>query len=180
MLRSVAQMIQLTYQPAFDAFHTAFRFLRLRASVLTEKPLSRDHFRILDFYLLYPFRSGDIRLMQGHRRFKKIAQNYSNTRPYGDLPEDRVLLRRMLPIQTASLDTLARNALLDSDAYRRGLISRTGVKLPAPLQSRIDEQNSAQSELLEFLRSLGNEYELLGPNGLKDRSGLMEWAHDAV
>jgi hypothetical protein len=173
-------MIQLTYQPAFDPFHATFRFLRLREGALGDKPIPRDHFRILDFYLLFPFRSGDIRVQPTHRRFKKVAQAYENARPYGDLPDDRILFNRMNAIQSAALDTLAVKGLLDADQYKRGLIARTGEEPVAALQDKVVEANTQQADLMEFLRTLANEYDLLGPNGLKDRTALMEFAYDAA
>src|SRR5262245_36699666 len=124
-------MIQLTYQPAFDPFHAVFRFLRLRQAVLSQTILPRDHFRILDFYLLFPFRSDAIRVFPRHRRFKKLARQYASVRPYGDLPEDRILFHRMTPIQGAALDTLAKKGLLDAAEYKRGLISPTPAAVPS-------------------------------------------------
>jgi hypothetical protein len=173
-------MIQLTYQPALDPFHTVFRLLRLRASVLGDKPISRDHFRILDFYLLFPFRSGSIRLQQGHRRFKRVAQEYEKFRPYSDIPEDRVVFNRMMPIQGAALDTLVRKGLLAREAFERGFVVRTDAALFAELQSKIDQSNAEQPDLLEFLRALATDYDLLGRNGLKDRTDLMDYSYDAA
>jgi hypothetical protein len=58
VLHPVAHVIQLTYQAAFDPFHAIFRLLRLW-SILKRRPLPHDTVRILDFYLLFPFRIGD-------------------------------------------------------------------------------------------------------------------------
>lgn len=173
-------MIQLTYQPAFDPFHSVFRFLRLRQAVLPKAALPRDHVRLLDFYLMFPFRSHDVRVFPRHRQFKRLARQYENVRPYGDLPEDRILFHRMLPIQGAALDTLAQRGLLDLEQYKRGIIAPTASALPAPLLAKIEDANLQQRDLIEFLTALATEYELLGPNGLKYRSGLLDHAYDAV
>ena len=180
MFCAVAQMIQLTYQPAFDPSHTVFRFLRLRQVVLAEVALPRDHLRVLDFYLMFPFRSDEIRVFPRHRKFKKLAQQYAGVRPYGDLPDDRVLFHRMSPIQGAALDTLAQKGLLDAQEYKRGIIAPTATTLPAPLQAKLEEANVQQKDLLDFLTALATDYDLLGSNGLKDRSGLMDFAYDAA
>lgn len=173
-------MIQLTYQPAFDPFHAVFRFLRLRDTVLQQTELPRDHLRILDFYLMFPFRSGDIRLMPRHRRFKKLAQVYGSARPYGDIPDDRILFNRMSPIQGAALDTLAKKNLVAPERYKLGLVASTADAIPDPLHVKVTETNEQQNDLLEFLVALATEYPLLGPDGLKDRSGLMDHAYDAA
>ncbi len=173
-------MIQLTYQPAFDPFHSVFRFLRLRQAILPQAALPRDHVRVLDFYLMFPFRSNDVRVFPRHRKFKKLAQQYASARPYGDLPEDRILFHRMSPIQGAALDTLAQRGLLDREQYKRGIIAPTDAALPEPLLAQIKEANLQQQDLVEFLTALATEYELLGANGLKDRSGLLDHAYDAA
>src|SRR5260221_12212619 len=87
---AVAPMIQITFQPAFDPFHSIFRLLRLSPIIERYGPLHRDHLRILDFYLLFPFRIGDIRLTPQHRKFKKLAADYATAKPYGDQPEDYI------------------------------------------------------------------------------------------
>lgn len=173
-------MIELTYQPAFDPFHAVFRFLRLRQAILPHIQIPSEHIRVLDFYLLFPFRSDTIRVYPKHRKFKRIANQYSDARPYGDIPDDKFLFNRMSSIQMAALDTLMKKGLLNSAQYRRGLIATTSVPLPPPLQAKINETNQQQDDLLDFLLVLATEYELLGTDGLKDRSGLMEYLYDAV
>lgn len=173
-------MTQLSYQPAFDPFHTVFRFLRLREAMLTEVTPMRDHFRILDFYLLYPYRIENLRLKPAHRRYRKLATEYASTKPYGDLPEDRTMFGRMRNIQQAAIDTLIAKGLLDVEAARRGLIKRTEVALPDVISNQVAVANEREASLVEFLALLGGDYDLLGDNGLKNRSGLMEHRYDAA
>ncbi len=77
-------MIQLSYQPAFDPFHAIYRQLRVLSAIEPSKSLPVDHARILDFYLLFPFRISGIRLMPQHRRFRGLASAYEKARSYGD------------------------------------------------------------------------------------------------
>jgi hypothetical protein len=46
-------MMQLSFQPAFDVFHTAFRFLRLRRLMAEGEEWHFDQLRIADYYLLF-------------------------------------------------------------------------------------------------------------------------------
>src|SRR5262245_31866200 len=87
MLCAVASMIQLTFQPAFDPYHAVFRALRLRPLATKEHSLHRDHMRILDFYLLFPFRIDGIRLRREDRKYRRLATEYERSRPYGEQPE---------------------------------------------------------------------------------------------
>ena len=90
-------MIRLTYEPAFDAFHAAFRASRIRPILRKDKPLHRDHVRIVDFYQLFPHRIKGIRLMPKHRKFHRLAEQYESRQPYGEQPDDKALFDRMEP-----------------------------------------------------------------------------------
>lgn len=173
-------MIQLSYQPALDPFHTAFRALRLLPTIRPIGRLHRDHVRILDFYLLFPFRIEGMRLAQKHRRFRRVAQDFESRKPYGEQPDDTVMFSRMEPMQHAALETLAEKALIETDEWRAGYVAPTDQAVVDELQDRVDTANAAEPELIELITALGREYELLGHNGLKDRTGLLEHRYDAV
>lgn len=173
-------MIQLTFEPALDPFHAVFRLLRLRPILVKAGTLPRDHVRILDFYLLFPFRIGSIRLMPRHRKYRRLASENEAAQPYGNQPEDRVLFGRMEPMQVAALDTLATRELTDPARWEVGEVMATSVSLPAPLADRAEIANRSEAGLMEFLGALAAEYQLLGPDGLKSRTGLQEYRYDAV
>ena len=173
-------MIQLSYQPAFDPFHAVFRLLRLREAVLKDGPLHEDHLKILDFYLLFPFRIDGIRLQQGHRKFRRLASQYAAAKPYGDQPEDRALFGRMNTIQIVALDTMLAKRLIDSKMYDLGTVVRTDTVIPTNIAARVTEANTEDADLVKCLGVLAREYDLLGDDGLKSRSRLMEHRYDAT
>ncbi|WP_315800074.1 ABC-three component system middle component 5 [Bradyrhizobium sp. SZCCHNS3002] len=173
-------MIQLTYEPAFDSFHAAFRALRLRTILSVDKPLHRDHFRILDYYQLFPHRIDGIRLKPEHRRYKRLGPIYESKKPYGEQPDDRLVFDRMEPLQVTALDALAVRAYIDTEAWSRGEVIPTEKQPPDELDRRVREANANDADLEEFLGILGSEYDLSGPNGLKARTGLLEYRQDAV
>ena len=173
-------MIRLTYEPAFDALHAAFRALRLRAVLSADQPLHRDHVRIMDYYQLFPHRVGQIRLMPQHRKYKRLAATYEDRKPYGEQPDDKLLFDRMEPLQITALDALAVQSLIDEKRWINGQVAPTAKELPDELNARIKEVNAADAPLEEFLKVLASEYELSGPNGLKARTGLLEYRQDAV
>jgi hypothetical protein len=180
MFRSVAQMSQLTFQPSLDPFHAVFRFLRLRELFNNKNALSRDHSRILDFYLLFPFCIRTIRLARGHQKYKKLSDKYASLKPYGDQPDGPLMLQRMQPMQFAALETLAAQSYLDKQELQHDVVAATDRLVPQPIDERLSVLNSEQSDLLEFLSVLASEYEILGDSGLKARTGLMEYRYDAV
>ena len=173
-------MIQLTFQAAFDPFHAVFRLFRLRPVIEEIGPVHRDLVRILDFYLLFPFRIDGIRLNPKHRSHKKLAAAYSGTKPYGDLPDSVVLFERMAPMQAAAMETLVAQGFLDSSAFERGVVEVTDKETPADLAPRLASLNERQSDLILFLEVLASEYPLAGDGGLKARTGLIEYRYDPV
>lgn len=170
----------LTFQPAFEPFHAIFRLIRLLPVISECGPVEREKVRILDFYMTFPFRAAAISFRRGHTALRKIAKNYENSRPYGGIPDDRELLLRMAPTQNLAAETLAARSILDSDAYKQGVVLPGEVAPPAEFMRRITELNDEQSDLIELLRTLCSEYPLLGVDGLKERSGLLEHRYDAV
>lgn len=173
-------MIQITFQAAFDPFHTVFRFLRIFSAIKDLGDVTIEQIRILDFYLLFPFRSDEVRLLPAHRKYKKMSTSTVHLKPYGDLPNSFVLFGRMGPIQTAALDTLVSKGYLDRGAYSVGYVRLSEKKIDPVLVGRIDKLNSEQAEIVTFLRVLVSEYAPSGKEGLKSRTGLMEYRYDAV
>jgi hypothetical protein len=70
--------------------------------------------------------------------------------------------------------------LIDPNQWDWGEVAATGNPLPGELAERIDSANARDLELQAFLGVLASEYSLTGVNGLKDRTDLMEYRHDAV
>lgn len=170
----------LTFQPALDPQHTVFRTLRLLDGAASCFPAEIDKARILDFYVAFPFRAVDFEFRRGQGRLRKIAAAYEELRPYGGLPEDRDLFARMRPLQDLAHETLAAKGIIDPDALQQGMFVRGEVEPPAKLKTRVSEINSEQAELVGMLEVMCETNQLLGPDGLKKRSGLMEYRYDVV
>lgn len=173
-------MIQLAYQPALDPFHTIFRLLRLRPVVAAAGRLYRAHLRLLDFYLVFPFRIDSIRLLPKHRGYRRLASVYATAKPYGEQPDDVVIFGRMEPIQAVGLETLASYRILDEAELQADIVVPTGADIPRDLSERVGSANANDEALIDFLRVLAIEYPLSGPNGLKARTGLLEYRYDAL
>lgn len=174
-------MIQLVYEPAFDALHGMFRALRLLDGVVAGQRMSCELFRILDYYLLFPERVRDVRLRSEHRGQKSnVTRSGPRIPPYGSRPDDRSLLQRMRSFQVAALESLVSAGYFSLEAYAEGWVEAGTVTVPAALKSKIETVNASEAQLIELLRTLSQDYSLEGENGLKARTGLMEYRYDAV
>jgi hypothetical protein len=170
----------LSFQPALDPFHAVFRALRLVDGLRDCLPVEWDKFRILDFYLSFPFRAVDFQFRQGQTSLRKIARGYEQMRPYGVLPDDHNLVGRMEPVQAVATQTLAGLRLLNPEAFRSGMVARGDMAVPEPLRTRVGEANQAQADLMHMLSDVCASNPLLGPDGIKRRSGLLEYRNDAL
>lgn len=172
-------MSYLSFQPAFDVFHTQFRFLRLRRLMSADNPWHYEQLRIADFYLLFFFRLQAARLSPKHRSLKTLARAAKGMR-YEHQPEDQLIFSRMERVQFAAAGTLVANNFFETEAFQSNVIVETTQPEPHPLTMRIDAVNAEQTEILEAIQSLITGYGLLGPDGLKARTGLMEYRYDAI
>ena len=168
--------MHFSYQPSYDPYHTAFRVLRVRDIA---DGLEYEKCRILDFFLLFPFRLHDFRFKPEDRALRQLAKEYSSTRGYAVQPPPRQLFTTMSQFYSAATQTLAANGYVDIAALSLGLVTYTGQPIPESLDIRTRADNAAEADLLTGLRRLST-YDLLGRNGLKDRSGLLEYRNDAA
>ena len=170
----------LTFQPGLDPQHTVFRTLRLLDGVASCLPAETDKLRVLDFYVAFPFRAAAFEFRRGQAGLRKIAEGYDTRRPYGGLPEDRDLFVRMRPLQTLAYETLAAKGIIDPDALQQRMVMRGAVDPPQELRTRVAEINQEEESLIGMLDVICKTNALLGADGIKKRSGLMEYRYDLV
>lgn len=173
-------MMQLTYNEAFDPYHATFRFLRLWQGCKLAGKTHIDMLRILDFYLLFPFRIQNMSFIASDRSWRQVSKSYESRKPYGELPDDVSIFSRMEPFQRAAASSLVEAQVLSADAWKSNQIEFLQKELPADLKKRCDELNDSMRDVIEILCALNERYPLLGRSGLKDRTGLLEFRYDSV
>lgn len=177
MLRTVALVIQLAYQPAYDPFHTVLRIIRIADFMAT--PPSVGQARIADFYLSFPARLDDVKFPRGMRGRLRTALAQAPA-TYGTAPADETVMRKMRPIQDAAIQTLLGNGSLDHDAFEAGTIALDMQSVSERLLARARALNIEQNALSGLVRDLVAAVPLEGEDGLKHRTGLGEHRYDAV
>lgn len=170
----------ISYQPALDRFHAIFRMSCLLIGLQDCYPMEAGKFRILDFYMAFPFRLEAFTFKQGQAGLKKVGKAYAHTQPYGGLPDDTTLFLRMAPMQILAMDALASHDLIDREAYRRDAIITGDDALPFELLDRTLAFLAEHNDLVSVLQTLATDYTFLAEDGLKRRSGLMEYKYDVV
>jgi hypothetical protein len=171
-------VIHLAYHPAFDAFHCIFRILRIREkSHISE--IEVEKLRILDYYLLFPWRASTIKLARDDLALRRVAKKLEEKQDYATLPEGKALLERMKPAQLAAIQTMAEDGIIDSEALRWNAVRFIPMPAPKKLLGRVKERNAKEVEAMKIIEVL-KSYPLLGPDGLKSRTSLLEHRYDKV
>ncbi|OWQ95859.1 hypothetical protein CDQ92_13940 [Sphingopyxis bauzanensis] len=173
-------MTQLTYNEAFDAYHAVFRFLRLHLACDMGTKLPFDTLRILDFYLLFPFRLQAMKFFADDMGWRKISKRYEDCAPYGEMPEDSTVFARMEPFQRAAAASLVHSGYLSAEAWDASEVQFTLEMLPPGFAERCSVVNTQMTDIIEILCQIKSRYPLGGRDGLKDRTGLLEYRYDSV
>jgi hypothetical protein len=175
-------MTQLSYQPAFDPYNAIFRTLQLRSGGWLEKAIPYDALRIADFFLLFPFYLNDKenRYRPEHRAIRTLGKKYEAVKPYSRLPDKQTLFRRIEPFQIAAIGSLVGGGFVNVKCWQQHTVKATEKRLPEAIFTRLEDENSVNSDLIEAILILLQEYPLTGKDGLKHRTGLLEYRYDVI
>ncbi len=163
----------LIYHPGYDAYHCIFRLLAVIDHV---KDLEIDKARILEFFLLYPSAVAQVKIPQGMTSIRKEAKLAVNQ--YHDPINVRTTFRDMRFIQDAALKCIAGASLIDLDRFELGFVTRTEIEIPTSLNTLINSFVEHHSAVSRFVLNELSTIPLLGTNGLKHRTELMEYRYD--
>jgi hypothetical protein len=174
-------MFSLTYSAAYDPYHSVFRFISLFRFVDHGAPVDFESVRIADFYHSFPWLLADFSAYAKIAGFQKdknqVVRAYPKTR-FDRLPDNRLVFQRMLASQFAAKSALLKNGDWISDG--EALTSTPLAAHNQPLASAVDKYCEKNTELLRFLGEKLISVPLLGPGGLKERSGLGEFRYDVI
>jgi hypothetical protein len=163
----------LIYHPAFDGYHCVFRMLSIAEKI---RSLEVDKARILDFFLVFPGAVKSVRLPDELKSLRPKVRPMST--PFRDPVSNMATFIDMRHIQEAALKSIAASGLIELSAFASGRVARTDAPIPealnAKMQAFLEGNDGLTAEILQGLSQLP----LLGVNGLKDRSKLMDFRYD--
>ena len=165
----------LIYHPAFDVNHARLRIIQL-LDAANPPELSFDLLRILDFYFLFPHLLAPIQLTRGMTRMKRDLAARANK--YNRVPSPRTLIRQMEGVQETAVRALEATQLVELPLASISIVKRSSVPLPDDLVRVINEQPDAEKALAHALVTEVAKIPLNGPDGLKARTGLLEYRYD--
>ena len=170
----------ITYNPAFDLYHTIFRMAHILEKMNEQKAVEIDRVRIWDFYLLYPVQLNHVSLKIDEteiRQARKLLKLKETSYDYkGDI---RKLFEWIKPFQVSALRCLVSCGILDKDEFENGSVKvADNGKLNAFVEAAGDV-NVHEKNILKFLNFLFGGMPLTGAYGMKYRTNLLESKYDA-
>lgn len=165
----------LVYNPIFDAYHCVFRML---AILELSKSMELDRLRILDFALCFPSIVTKFKLPRGFAEVRVAAKTFEN--PYRDATGANRLFLSLQPTQGGALGCLAAAGFIVQSELSVGRVTRTAISIPREIEERRLGLMEREPSFFTVIAGKLMEIPLLGPDGLKDRSGLMEYRYDPV
>lgn len=164
------------YHPAYDANHCVFRTLLILEHSVHEV-IDLELYRLLDFYILFPHLLKHICPLPAElRAYKRLLSKIPD--PFESMRNTKRIMYELESLQTVALHNLLAKQLIDIDSFKSNQIKRTSEAIPPDLSAVIHSSEQAQNE---WFRMVVNELPLInfgGKNGLKKRTGLMEFRYD--
>lgn len=164
------------YHPAQDANHCVFRTLLLLEHTVHEV-IDLELYRLLDFYILFPHLLKHIKPFPAElRAYKRVLVTIPD--PFESMRNTKRIMHELESLQTVALHNLLAKQLIDINSFKSKRLMRTDQPLPPELASAIEFADLAKKE---WFRMVVNDFPVLnfgGKNGLKKRTGLMEFRYD--
>lgn len=172
----------ITYNPAFDLYHSIFRMAHIVDRLEDGECFEIDKVRIWDFYLLYPAKVYDIdvkprkekEIFQARQHFIEKSDN-----PYEYNGDNRKLFEWIKPFQISALNCLVSCGILKKEAYLTGRVCVENRDALNAFLEKAGDMTSDERNVLSFLGVFSRMMPLTGTEGLKARTDLLESRYDA-
>lgn len=171
----------ITYNPAFDLYHSIFRIAHIIGRLGEEESIDIDKVRIWDFYLLFPdkvytitIRRDEDYLHDYRSRFLKKENN-----PYEFKGDNRKLFEWIKPVQVSALGCLVACGIVDKEQYENGKVKVCNSEKLNNYLQKVGDLTPRERNVLSFMGLLSRAMSMTGAYGLKARTKLLESKYDA-
>ncbi len=168
------------YHPAFDLFHTTFRMLVLIDSI-GSKPIELERFRIMDFYITFPFELRKLNLNEISKdlsAYRKFIPKLAN--PYEEILDGFKTLERMRSYQLDAIKFLISYGYIDSEQFEKNYIILPNKKtIPNEILAEWENTStSASKNALKLITGGFSSAIFTGEKGIKAKSQLLVYRYD--
>ena len=170
----------ILYNNAFDLYHTIFRMLHLLNKANEDRIIEVDRIRIWDYYLLFTNEILKIKPKRNERVFKDLLKelNVKNNNPYQQIYDSKKALEKIKPYQMTALNCLASYNIIDKDSLLREEIKISSSELLRKYVESVGDLSNREKNIVAIMTSVFIDISLVGDNGLKKRSKLIEYKYD--
>jgi hypothetical protein len=171
----------IVYNQAFDLYHTIFRLLHFLNKFENEDVIEIERIRIWDFYLLFPSKIHEIRLKQNESDIRRLRKEFfkDSNNPYEKITENRKIFEKLKPYHIAALNCIASYGIIDKSFLNQQRISIIDKNILVEFVERFDELSPKERNVISLMTTHYNQISLFGPDGLKNRTNLIESKYDA-
>lgn len=163
----------LVYHPAYDAYHCLFRMMAIVERV---DEVEIDKLKMLDFYILFPSLLSKIKMPRQFVKIKKDAERIRNE--YHDPINPGITFKDMRHIQDAAIKCMLAAGYISHESLENGFVARTNKALPDTLKIEMNLFIDKKDPFSTFIIQKLAKFHLMGPDGLKSRTQLMEYRYD--
>lgn len=165
----------MLYHPAKDHNHCIYRMIAILLAV--DQSLTVEKIRLLDFYYLFPHLIKEIKPWPSDiSQHRKVARNITDS--FEMITDKRRVFFELENLQKAALSVLMSRGILDNAEYKKGELRLIKNKIPKEILEIMSRDKYINSdEFAVITRGLART-KWRGANGLKKRTGLMEYKYD--
>lgn len=170
----------ITYNPAFDLYHSIFRMAHIIFGMDDGERIEVERLRIWDFFLLFPDKLNSISLRLEETDIRERRNKIKKTNnPYENCGDVRKFFEWIKPYQTSALSCLVSCGILNKEEYINGYVLVSNRQSLDDFVSRAGNITDRERQVLEFLSDFSRHMSLAGEYGLKYRTHLLESKYDA-
>lgn len=168
----------LIYHPMKDPFNCVYRVLCLLQDLKVQN-VPYDLIKILDFYVVFPHLLKDIKLPKELIKYRPVLKEVKP--PYENLPDAKQLMFDISIIQDQAINSMvAKGIFIKNDFISGNLNLRNTYIKRKEIVELIAKSKFRETSWYKILVNDLSKIPLLGSNGLKNRTGLMEYRYDAT
>lgn len=170
----------ILYNNAFDLYHTIFRMLHLLSKIEKDKVIEIDRIRIWDYYLLFTNEIFNIKPRKNKKEYNQLLKelNIKKNNPYQQIYDQRKTLEKIKPYQLSALNCLASYNIIDKEYLLKEEVKINSFDLLKRYTQSAGDLSDREKNIITIMTSFFRDISLIGNNGLKERSNLMESKYD--
>ena len=170
----------ILYNNAFDLYHTIFRILHLLNKVRDDEVIEIDRIRIWDYYLLFTNEIFNIKPIRNKKEYNQLLKklNIKKNNPYQQIYAQRKTLEKIKPYQLSALNCLASYNIIDKEYLFKEEVKINSFDLLKGYIQSVGDLSDREKNIITIMTSFFRNISLIGNDGLKKRSNLMESKYD--